>query len=48
MYGYKKERKLTFILIYSLRRKHSIKGIPFNLGTVEVPKLSFVKKSFSI
>jgi len=29
-------------------RKHSIKGIPFNLGTVEVPKLSFVKKSFSI
>lgn len=28
--------------------KHSIKGIPFNLGTVEVPKLSFVKKSFSI
>lgn len=28
--------------------KHSIKGIPFNWGTVEVPKLSFVKKSFSI
>lgn len=31
-----------------MKSKHSIKGIPFNLGTVEVPKLSFVKKSFSI
>lgn len=38
----------TQSLIEAVKSKHSIKGIPFNLGTVEVPKLSFVKKSFSI